>query len=159
VVEERAAPAPTPEAPAAVEAAPEPEAAKPAAAAPADAAPEPEAEEPAAAAAPAAAAPRTGAPGAPGPAPAAPAAPAPATPPAAAAAPRPEGASPQNVVRRIDPSAIKERLAAEGRTFQPPRPKRQFSQVREIRVLHDRAGGGPQLVDVTGQARPGGGRR
>jgi translation initiation factor IF-2 len=63
-----------------------------------------------------------------------------------------ETATPQNVVRRIDPNAIKERLAAEGRTFTPPRPRRQFSQVREIRVLHDRAGGGPQLVDVTAGA-------
>jgi translation initiation factor IF-2 len=63
---------------------------------------------------------------------------------------------PSNVVRRIDPQAIKDRLAAEGRTFTPPKPKRQFSRVREIRVLHDRSGGGPQLVDVTGAgARPG----
>ena len=67
------------------------------------------------------------------------------------------GAPATNVVRVIDPQAIKERLAAEGRSFQPPRPKRTFSQVREIRVLNDRTGGAPQMVDVTGTggARPG----
>jgi translation initiation factor IF-2 len=62
-----------------------------------------------------------------------------------------------NVVRVIDPNAIRARLQAEGRDFSP-RPKRTFAKVREIKVVNDRFGGAPQMVDVTtaAGARPGG---
>jgi len=71
----------------------------------------------------------------------------------AAAAPADGGS---NVVRVIDPNAIRARLQAEGRDFSP-RPKRTFAKVREIKVVNDRFGGAPQMVDVTSSAgaRPG----
>ncbi len=138
------------------------EEAAPAAAAPAEEAPAPAApaEEPAAAAA-----------AAPAEAPAAAAAPAEAP---AAAADKPaaeakkaeaEGGEasggeddkgPSNVVRVIDAEAIKSRLRAEGRSFDK-KPRRTFSRVREIRVVNDRFGAGPQMIDVTGQTGRGGG--
>lgn len=62
-----------------------------------------------------------------------------------------EESAPKNVVRVIDPNAIRERLKAEGRDF-TPRPKRQFSKVREIKVVNDRYGGGPRMVDVSGSS-------
>ena len=75
----------------------------------------------------------------------------------------PDEPKPSNVVRVIDPNAIKQRLAAEGRTFKPPQRNR-FSPRREIRVVNDRSGGGPRLVDVTNNTggpggTPGGGAR
>ncbi len=79
-----------------------------------------------------------------------------------AEAPKPEVepsakvAAPKNVVRRIDPDAIKNRLAAEGRDFRP-RPKR--GRVRELKVVGSRFGAGPQMVDVSNQSNPGGGPR
>jgi len=73
---------------------------------------------------------------------------------AAAPATDPNGST--NVVRVIDPNAIRARLQAEGRDF-TPRPKRTFAKVREIKVVNDRFGGAPQMVDVTSSAgaRPG----
>ncbi|MEW5852560.1 MAG: translation initiation factor IF-2, partial [Myxococcota bacterium] len=84
--------------------------------------------------------------------PGAPAAPAAAAP-GAAGAPGDEGVS--RVVRVIDADAIKARLAAEGRDFQArrhgggPGGGGRFPQVRELRVVQDNRGGGPQMVDVT----------
>ncbi len=68
-----------------------------------------------------------------------------------------KAAEPTNIVRRIDPEAIKNRLQAEGRKFSPG-PRRTFSKVKEFKVVNDRFGSGPQIVDVSNQrggARPG----
>ena len=99
---------------------------------------------------------------------ASPAPPAPATPtptPPAAAPVEPAAAAaaggPQNVVRVIDAEAIKARLAAENRTFQVRRPGMRPGAgrpIREIRVMNDRFGGAPTMVDVSsgGPGRPAG---
>jgi translation initiation factor IF-2 len=87
-----------------------------------------------------------------------------ATPVAAAAqAAAPAGAT--NVVRVIDADAIKARLAAENRTFEVRkpgvgRPGAGRGPIREIRVMNDRFGGAPTMVDVSapGAARPAGRR-
>ena len=70
-------------------------------------------------------------------------------------------ASPTNVVRVIDADAIKARLAAEGRDFnRAKRPGPNRGPIREIKVVSDRFGGAPQMVDVSatpgapGAARP-----
>jgi translation initiation factor IF-2 len=69
-----------------------------------------------------------------------------------------------NVVRVIDADAIKARLAAENRTFEVRkpgmgRPGTGRGPIREIRVMNDRFGGAPTMVDVSNQggagARPG----
>ncbi len=73
-----------------------------------------------------------------------------------------------NVVRVIDASAIRARLASEGRTFRPktgiPRgpggytgtaPRPQFpSAIREIKVVHNNFGGPTQMIDLSA-AKPG----
>ena len=85
-----------------------------------------------------------------------------AAPPAEPAVAAPAGAAgPQNVVRVIDAEAIKARLAAENRTFQVRRPGMRpgagRGPIREIRVMNDRFGGAPTMVDVSSgvAARPG----
>ncbi len=74
-----------------------------------------------------------------------------------------------NVVRVIDASAIRARLASEGRTFRPktgvPRgpgghtggaPRPQFpAGIREIKVVHDNFGGPTQMIDMTSGQKPG----
>ncbi len=74
-----------------------------------------------------------------------------------------------NVVRVIDASAIRARLASEGRTFRPktgaPRgpgghtgtgPRPAFpAGIREIKVVHDNFGGPTQMIDMTAGQKPG----
>ncbi|MFH1811859.1 MAG: translation initiation factor IF-2 [Pseudomonadota bacterium] len=56
------------------------------------------------------------------------------------------------VVRIIDAEAIKQRLASEGKNFQPRRPPApRFPQVRELHVVQDQFGRGPTMVDVSAQ--------
>ncbi|HEY4221339.1 MAG TPA: translation initiation factor IF-2, partial [Myxococcota bacterium] len=70
--------------------------------------------------------------------------------------------SPQNVVRVIDADAIKARLAAENRSFEVrprpgvARPGVGRGPIKEYAVTNNRFGGAPQIVDVSGGARPGG---
>ncbi len=173
----------TPPTPPAPEPAPEPAAAEPAPAAAATPAPEPVAASAPAASAVVEAAPAPAtttaaatatatAAAAPAPAPAsataqpaadkepAAASPAAATPAEAAPAPKGAPAAPTNVVRVIDADAIKARLAAENRTFEVRKPGGMRpgtrGPIREIRVMNDRFGGAPTMVDVSaGAARPG----
>ncbi|MCC7071035.1 MAG: translation initiation factor IF-2 [Deltaproteobacteria bacterium] len=78
--------------------------------------------------------------------------PAPSAPVAAAPEAAAATGGPQNVVRVIDAEAIKARLAAENRTFQVRRPGLRPGAgrpIREIRVMNDRFGGAPTMVDVS----------
>ncbi|MES2504986.1 MAG: translation initiation factor IF-2 [Myxococcota bacterium] len=83
---------------------------------------------------------------------------APAAPAGTAAAPLKPPLSAQNVVRVIDPNAIRARLAGENRSFRPrppmggPRPG-PFTQVREIRIGAQPPSGGPS--GPGGPPRPG----
>ncbi len=65
---------------------------------------------------------------------------------------------PQNVVRHIDPDAIRTRLKGEGRHFKPS-----YNKVREIKVVSDNHGNVSRMVDMTSVAAPsntaGGGAR
>jgi translation initiation factor IF-2 len=70
-----------------------------------------------------------------------------------------EEVAPQNVIRHIDPDAIRNRLKGEGRHFKPS-----YNKVREIKVVSDNKGNVSRMVDMTavtaaptggGGARPG----
>ena len=74
-----------------------------------------------------------------------------AAPTSEAEAPAAPAAPPQNVVRHIDPDAIRTRLKGEGRHFRPS-----YNKIREIKVVSDNRGNVSRMVDMTTVAAPAG---